>query len=118
MKVNTEKTFLDGDFQALTLEAQRLDNLAKCEQQLTKQAAESCSQWEAQARLSEDKARVLQEENLNLKQSSFVANMSASSLTAEAELVVTEANAMLGKVVEAMIVRTSEAVILCKVVRR
>ena len=34
VKVNTEKTLLKGNFQALNLEAQRLDNLAQCEQQL------------------------------------------------------------------------------------
>ena len=44
VKVNTEKTIMGGDLQALSLEDKRLDKLAKREQQLTKQAADSCSQ--------------------------------------------------------------------------
>ena len=62
VKASAEKTLMEGDFQAMRLEVGRLSNLAECEQQLTKQSAESSEQWEAQARLSDDKVRALQEE--------------------------------------------------------
>jgi len=101
VKVNAEKTVLEPNFQTLSMEAQRLDHLAECEQELTKQAAASSSQAEAQARMSEDMARALQEENLTLQQNSFTANLTASSSTAEAEQTANDAKTLLNGMVEA-----------------
>ena len=49
VRVNAEKTVLESNYQTLSAQAQRLDTLAKGEQELTKQAYESSSLWEAQA---------------------------------------------------------------------
>ena len=51
--------------------------------------------------MSEDKARAFQEEIISLNQNNFVANMSASSSTAEADLVANEAKTMLNEFVNA-----------------
>jgi len=101
VKVNAEKMILESDFQSLTAEAQRLDTLANGEQELTKQAYESSSLWEAQARMSEGKLKDLQEENQTLKQNNFAANLTASSSTAEAEQMANEAKTLLTSMVEA-----------------
>ena len=83
------------------MEAQRLDALAKGEQELTTQSYESSSLWEAQARASEGEKMQLHVENLTLKQNNFAANLTASSSSAEAEQTANEAKTLLASLVEA-----------------